>query len=212
MKSALAIVAATVGCAVMLPAHAADSGFYVGAGVGASQLAEKNGGVDTGLAAQGIGSASSIKKNATTFGLNLGYQFTPNWAVEGGYTDLGSHDINGTVSSPASDGLSGKVKARMWNVAAVGTLPLEGGFGVYAKLGVARTDTKVDIASTTGATTPLDTKDDRWSPLIGVGALYRINENLDATVEYNRIDRLGSDNSTGRFDANTVMAGLRYRF
>ncbi len=212
-RLALAAAVAATGLSVLGAAHAADeSNVYVGAGIGSASLSEKGGGVDTGLASQGITSTSDIKKNELNYGLNLGYQFNRNFALEGGWTSLGKHDITGTVSAPAADTLSGSVKAHMFDVAAVGTLPLDGGFGVYGKLGLARTSTKVDVGSGTGATTPADTSENRWGPLYGLGVSYAFNRDVEGTLEYDRVDRLGNDSTTGRFDANLVTAGVRVRF
>ncbi len=212
VRIAVAAAVAATGLSIGSAQAADEAGFYVGAGLGSASLSEKGGGVDTGLANQGITSASDIKKNELNYGLNLGYQFNRYVAVEGGWTNLGKHDITGTASAPVADTLTGSVKAHMFDVAAVGTLPLDGGFGVYGKLGLARTSTKVDVNSATGTTTPGDTSENRWGPLYGVGVSYAFDKDIEGTLEYDRVDRLGSDSSTGRFDANLVTAGVRVRF
>ncbi len=208
-------IAACVGLAAagaVQAAPASDStGFYVGGTLGRADLSEKSGGVDAALAAQGITGDSSVKKDATSYGLNLGYQFNRYLAVEGGVSTLGKHSVSGSISSPVSDGLSGDVKTRLFDVAAVGTLPLDNGFSLFGKAGVAYSELKLDASASSGSIAINDRTERRYSPLLGVGAAYAITQNVDATLEFDRIDRLGTAGSTGRFDSNQLLAGVRVR-
>ncbi len=109
-----------------------------------------------------------------SYGAFVGYQFNTNFAVEGGYRRLADFDM---------DGVNVTVDQRA--VSLIGSLPLNNGFGVFARLGYNDLKAKASISrfsssqSTDGA-------------LVGVGATYAFAPNISGRAEIQR----PSDDST----------------
>src|SRR5262249_36136324 len=105
---AFVAVLGLAGAALALPAAAqmSMSALYVGGSVGQSKFkADCGGGLD-------------CDKNDTSFRGFVGYQFTKNIAVEGGYADLGKLKVSGF-------GISGDVAATAWDLSGVFSWPIE---------------------------------------------------------------------------------------
>ena len=83
----------------LLPvATLADSGLYAGFSIGRSTIE------DAGSAGPG----ESIEKNSTAYKLQLGYRINPNFAIEGGYLNLGKFAYayrNGANTEDGDDSL-----------------------------------------------------------------------------------------------------------
>ena len=72
------------------PAAFAIDGIYVTGSLGRSNVSGLKSSYDSFLSGVGVtGLSSTEKNNDTAFKLMAGYQINPNFAVEGGYTDLG---------------------------------------------------------------------------------------------------------------------------
>ncbi|BBI98523.1 hypothetical protein FGKAn22_02160 [Ferrigenium kumadai] len=123
MKKIVAV--ALLSAAASLPAYAAG-GAYAGIKVGSTH----------------VGFNALSKSSDTAFGALLGYQYNPNFAVEGEYTDLGRFTTATAVNG----------KSNVWGLSAVGALPLENNFSVYGKLGLARSNTTTSAATGTKRT------------------------------------------------------------
>jgi OOP family OmpA-OmpF porin len=112
-----------------------------------------------------------------------GYEFTPNWGVEAGYTRF--HDAAGYNSN--SSYVTGKY-----------TVPLDDRFSAFAKLGLEHSER-----------TNWSRRTDRDNGLYGgLGVQYALNRNLALTAEY---ERYGKDKSFGA-KADVYTVGLKYGF
>lgn len=196
----------------MTCAYAADngSGWYGTLGLGRSSVQSSN--VDGLFANQGLSSSSSIDKHDTNYSLGVGYQFNQNFAVEGGYVDLGKFNVGSTISAPAADTAHGNYKVDGWNVSAVGILPLDKGFALYGKAGFILADTKLSASSDTGATNVSGGSKTTVSPTYGLGVSYKFTQNVDGRLGWDRYQDLGSDSSTGKLNLNTYTVGLAVHF
>lgn len=143
----LAILAAVMAA----PAFADDTGAYVALNYG---RATASGNLVTGLNTH---SDSSL-------GLTGGYQFSKNFAAEVQFIDFGDL-IQGSFRAVA-DGFI---------LSAVGLLPVNKKFSVFARLGYARTA----VTLTTATVSHIDTKSDIT---YGVGAQYSITEAVRARI------------------------------
>ena len=106
--------------------------WYIGAGIGRGTLNIR--GTDLGLPNAQVGD------NTTTYTARLGYRFSPYWAVELGYYDLGEYDFS-------SGSIAGTAKAKSVGLSVVGILPLGDMFDVYGRLGYANSELKVNASS-----------------------------------------------------------------
>lgn len=181
-------------------AFAQDKGFYIGLGVGQSDAKE----ACTELG--GVGFSGSCDDTSTGKKIFLGYQFNPNFALEGGYVDLGKFKANGAVLGIP---VSAYAKAKTWQLVAVGTLPLANNFSVFGKAGFHNWDADAGVTAL-GLTST--TSDKGIDFTFGLGAGYDITKNLGLRLEWERFRHVGEDDTTGKSNVDLLSVGLRYRF
>lgn len=203
--------AASIALFSMQGAHAQDTGWYAGANAGVTNAKQTGGGINGAFAAQGATADTNLDKRDNIYSLNLGYQFHKNFALEGGYVDLGKYKFNSNVSAPATDTASGDYRVKGWTTTAVGILPLDNGFAAYGKLGAVFADTKFNASSDTGATSIGSTSKSSTRPLYGLGVSYDFSKQVVGKAEWTRYDGLGND-LTGKSDIDTYTVGVAYKF
>jgi OOP family OmpA-OmpF porin len=203
-------VAAALAAGAANAADANGPGWYGGLSLDASSLGVHSGDIDQALSNQGIAGSSAIDQHDTAMGLHLGYRLNPNFAVEGGYTDLGRYDFNSSVAGPA-DTLNGSWKAHAWSLSGVGTLPLADRWSAFGRLGLTRTDTTLNASSQTGATAPSGTSHAATGLVFGGGANYDITRQWYGRAEIDRYTDVG-DANTGKGDVDVLSLGVGYRF
>ncbi len=188
MKKLIIALVTTAAAAAMGAAHA--EGGYVGAGVSTSDHNFKLGGASN-VDGDGWKAAGKI------FG---GYEFTPVWGVEAGYTDLrsadGTYNIGTTPGSINTDG------SRTY-LAAKATMPVNDQVSVYGKLGVGYS--KLDVSTTVPGASWNDNKTEAYG---GIGAQYNLNKQVALTLEY---ERYGKSKDIGA-KADAITVGARYSF
>ena len=111
-----------------------------------------------------------------------GYQFAPNFAVEGGYyklADLSESDNAGTTMKFQASGVA---------ITGVASMPVAPKIDLFGKLGMMQWDAKAKLNGKT-----FD-KDDGTDAMAGVGLNYKITDTLGIRGEYEHIDGdVGSD-------------------
>lgn len=118
-----------------------------------------------------------------------GYKVTDNFAVEGGYYSLGDSKetlkaSEGTISSDGS--------ASGLGLSAVASLPVVDKLEVFGKAGLMKWQSEGTIVVTPTNSTTSQTASaevDGTSLLLGVGASYKITDNLGVRGEYERFTR-----------------------
>lgn len=211
-RKAIVSVATVVSAFALPAAHAAGAdGWYVGGALGGSQQHFGGGQIDNALSSQGLTSSSSIDRSDTSMRLFGGYQFNPNFALEGGYVNLGKFDYSSTVSAPAADTVNGHLSVHGADLAAVGILPLNEQFGLFGKAGAFYAQTKLSESSG-GAVAVGDQSHNSTSPLLGAGLNYDITKKVAVRAEWDRYFRVGDSGSTGRGDIDQYTVGVVYRF
>ena len=206
--SLLAVAGFAVVCSASVMAQSAP-GFYVGGSVGPTRAHFGNNGINNQFVGQGFTVNSTSTDNKSTGGKVFGgYQFSPNFALEGGYFDLGRFNYSGITSG---GNYSGDTRPRGLNLDLVGTLPLNDRFSVLGRVGAAYARTQDNFSSTgfysgaTGTRTRNNT-DVKY----GVGLQYAITEALSLRGELERY-RI-SDPLRGRSNVDMASIGLVYRF
>ena len=217
LRASIGFAAVSVLVAVSsLPARAengsGDPGWYGVGSVGRSRLddSSKNN-VDSALTTGGVtGLSSSMDDHDTAYKLQLGYKFTPNWAVEGGYVDLGKFDYRANFTGGSANG---QAKANGWNIAGVGTYPINEQFSVFGKLGMIDARVKENVsASGAGGTVGGNESATKWKANFGVGATYNVARNWGLRAELERFDKLGDNSNTGESNVNLLSLGVAYSF
>jgi OOP family OmpA-OmpF porin len=191
-------------------ALAQDTGWYAGANVGQSATRIDDDRIKSGLLSSGL-ATTSISDDDRDHGYKIfgGYQFNKNFALEGGYFDLGQFGF--LANTNPSGTLSGSIKLRGVNLDAVGTLPITEKFSVFGRMGVTHTQAR-DSFTGTGAVTVLNpSPSSRDTNLkVGLGMQYALTDALNLRAE---IERYRVDDAVGnKGDVDLISVGLVYRF
>lgn len=141
-----------------------------------------------------------------------GYQFNPNVALETGFTRF--HDSHDNITATyAGIPLSEKatLKTQAWDVVGKGILPLQNGFSLYGKAGVAYLMADAKARTTLGSVNASASKSaNHIYPTASVGVSYDITKNVVADVSYTRIQKTGGSKKLSSTDFAAV--GLAYNF
>ena len=197
------------GCAVMSSSFAAtdDTFWYMGGNIGQSKAKID----DARIINQLPGTASiSDDDSDTAFKLFGGYQFNKNFAVEGGYFNLG--EFGYTATTVPAGTLNGNIKLQGLNIDAVGMLPLANKFSVFGRLGLIYAEAKDNFSSSGVVATPTDPNPSKnaMNYKAGLGVQYDFNESLAMRLEAERYRVDDAVGNTGDVDLYSV--GLVYRF
>jgi OOP family OmpA-OmpF porin len=188
----------------------ADNDLYVLGEVTHSQDKLNTSTNDTALTNAGATALTSNgKSNGNQWRLQLGYKVNPNFAIEGGYIDFGKAKYS---ASYAGGTAQGTVKAGGLDIAALGILPITDSFSVFGKAGVVAARVKSDLTTTPASTATASTSANAISPLIGLGASYKVSDTMDVRAEYDHASNLGKSGKTGKLTANMLSVGLAYHF
>jgi len=200
------------GVTAMLLAMPASAQWYVGGGVGITKTK-----IPGNVLAIDGSTASSLAtdETSTVYTLGAGYDFTRNWAIEGGYSNNGSFTARRTSTAGTVGTLGAKSEGSAWVVSGIGKLPIQDQFYLIGKLGLAATTTKTNLDTTGAVTLPAGTSMNRKKSeanlLWGFGAGYDFNPKFGIRIDYTRILDVG-DANTGEGDVQTVIAGVKFRF
>lgn len=171
-----------------------------------------------------LGSPSIFGPNGTTsfanpgaFRIGGGYNFTPNVAVEAGYSIIGDSTINGsgTVLGFAYTSTE-TMKTSSLQVAAVGTYPINEQFDVFGKLGLASNkgdySCSVTVAGTAGACPSVSAS--KTSVMYGIGAKYNINKTWGLRLQYENYGKVDftQGGATQSFKFSAISFGGVYNF
>ena len=174
-----------------------NDGWYLGTSVGRSEIKTTNDNAND----------DTSKGTGTGFKLYGGYQFNDYFALEGQYIRLATAKYRsnrpGGYQLDESDKFSGLA------FDAVGILPISDSFSLLGKLGVMQTQIQSDwqYGSESGSA-----KDSRTTPLIGIGAEYKLTPALALRAEYEYYGKIHSDDNTVKIKMDMLSVGMRYTF
>lgn len=191
-------------------AAAQDPHWYGGLNIGQSRAKIDDQRITGNLLSRGFTGVSILDDDRDVgYKLYGGYQFNRNFALEGGYFDLGKFGFTATTV-PAGT-LNGNIRLRGFNLDAVGILPITEKISALGRVGVNYAEAR-DRFSGTGAVTvanPNPSKRDT-NYKYGLGIQYAFTESLAMRVE---AERYRIDDAVGnRGDVDLISVGLLYRF
>ncbi|MGM7318994.1 OmpA family protein [Idiomarina sp. ST10R2A5] len=194
-----------------LPALAANQdGWYLGVGGGGSKSHIDDEEIVANMLEQGY-QVTGFKLDDKDVGYKLfaGYQFNKNFAIEGGYFDLGKFNYNVTTAPEGS--LAGELDFSGWNLDLLGILPVASRSTLFAVIGVHRGSASVDFVGTgaVNVLTPRYSEDDT-NYKFGVGYQLQMNDRFAIRLEaerYHMDDAVGNNG-----DLDLVSLNLIYRF
>ncbi|MBC7500175.1 MAG: outer membrane beta-barrel protein [Herminiimonas sp.] len=185
-------------------------GFYVGGNVGGTRGDFNNDSINRNLANQRLTVTSTSTDNSDTgYKVFGGYQFTPNFAIEGGYFDLGNFDYR-SVTTPLG-AFNGTSRVKGLNLDLVGTLPITDRFSAFGRVGAAYARTKSEFTSTGAVPFNATNRNRNDTDLkVGLGLQYAFTDALSVRAEIERY-RI-NDALRDRGNVNMASIGLVYRF
>lgn len=178
-------------------AHAADApastgdapGPYMGIGLGLSKLGPRNEGKD--------GAHGERPGAAKLYG---GYRLTETWGVEAGLVKLGRVHNDTTAMDGSMVHHNGE--AHSLYLAGTGRVALGHGFSLTGKAGVS-----LGRVSAKGSETNFTLGGNKASPLLGIGAEYKVSRNIALTFDLD-----GYGKVSDKVKAATATVGARYSF
>ncbi|HEV7618279.1 MAG TPA: OmpA family protein [Burkholderiaceae bacterium] len=191
-------------------AAADDTGWYGGANIGQSRAKIDDARISSGLLGGGF-TSSSIADDDRDIGYKLfgGYQFNRNFAIEGGYFDLGKFGF--TATTVPNGTLNGNIKVRGLNLDLVGLLPITEKFSAFGRAGLNYAQARDSFAGTGSvnvSNSNLSKRDTNYK--FGLGLQYAFTESLAMRAEAERYrinDAVGN-----KGDIDLISVGLVYRF
>lgn len=212
MSTKLALVTAAASALLLaLPAHAQ---WYAGVSAGKSDIKFDNAAQSDQFLDLGFTNPVTTSSTRDTgFRLFGGYQLHRYVAIEAAYVDLGSFDFKTDVRPTGS--LTGGMSITGFELSAVGTLPINDKFGLYARVGALAGETKTAYTGAGSVQVLIggETQKKRSTQLAyGAGVTYNINSQLSVRGEWARYTKLGSVLTGGETDANLYSIGIAYRF
>ena len=211
LATALGTLGLAALAAIVSPfAVADDTAWYGGVNIGGSKSKIDNARITSSLLGSGF-AASSISNDDHDSGYKLfgGYKVNRNFALEGGYFDLGRFGFSATTV-PAGT-LNGNIKLKGLNLDGVGILPINEKFSALGRVGVNYAEAK-DSFSGTGAVNVLNPNPSKREAnyKFGAGLQYDFTKSLGMRAEAERYrinDAVGN-----KGDIDLLSLGLVYRF
>lgn len=183
----LSLISAVLAAAALFPiaAQAGDSNYF-GANIGTSE---------TRYTTDDFGSRTN---NETGGKLYYGHKFSPMWGIETGIATMGK-DKQGSGAFTAS------LEPRALYVAATGTWSFGRVFALTAKAGLSHNQVKFTSSFES------DDSDDTVSPMIGVGAVFKLNNSIALVVEHEFFGDMIKEDG-GKVRSQLLSAGVRFSF
>lgn len=191
-------------------ATAEDSGWYVGGNVGPSYATIDEDEITSSLLASGFTTtAFDEDERDTGYKLFAGYQFNRNFAIEGGYFDLGEFGFTSTTLPSGT--LDGRIEIDGWNLDLVGLIPLTEKLSAFGRLGAQYADVQDRFRGTGTVNVSNPNPDESETNYkAGLGLQYAISRSFGVRLEVERYrinDAVGNDG-----DIDLLSLGLVYRF
>ena len=191
-------------------ALAQDAGWYAGINAGQSRAKIDDRRIIGGLLAGGF-TTTSIEDDDRDAGFKVfgGYRINRNFALEGGYFDLGKFGFKAVTLPPGV--LSGRIKVKGLNLDLVGSLPITDRFSAFARVGVNHAQAR-DTFAGTGAVHVFNTSPSKRDTnlKVGLGLQYAFTEALAVRAE---VERYRINDAVGnKGDIDLVSVGLVYSF
>jgi OOP family OmpA-OmpF porin len=224
-RAGLGLVLLIAGLAAVQPAEAQQQGFYVGIAYGQAKKEAAIAPYDD--YAQAIlqeleffpnSFSSRIDDTDSAYGFVGGYRFTPHWAIEGGYGELGSIKYRSNAPGVGPDGptsatLNVDNDTSGIMLTGLGILPITYSMEVYARLGIMLTTTSFATfyKEDAGFRASGEESESSTDMLAGAGFSMSFLEIYDLRLEYMRVFDAGSK-GFGEADLDMVSIGITVTF
>lgn len=193
MNKQILIIVMTTGLG-LTSVHAADTGFYIGGSFGQSKISDfSSSDVNSELASVGITATSTTDDKDTGWKAFAGYRIMKYLAVEGAYANLGEANANIVTTAPVAGTANVTLENEAWTLSALGILPLNDKFSLFARLGLNVWNVDITASGTGSGGTSYSDSEDGTDVVYGLGAAYHLTPNLNLRAEWERYDFDGGD-------------------
>lgn len=188
---------------------ASETGLYAGVSGGEARLDRKDLFLNMDIGSWPSSWDRSFDLTGTAVKIFAGYRFTRNIAFEASYGMLDgiSIEINSAGGSAKVD-----FEGTSVSLAGVGSIPFENGVLLFAKVGMARSDGKLDCSGSgtlAGACASMEDPPPEWNFLHAIGAGYRFLENWSGQLEW---EQVRDSRDGGNIGYEVLSLGVRYDF
>lgn len=204
--------AVAAACAIASPAMAAEPGFYMAGDFGSSKAKISRADIYDSWEidpADFDTFSDSLDRKDNGFSFSLGYQFSPNFAVEAAYVDLGGL----SYAAEATDGGEGYDVLQMADskgpsLSLIGSWPVAEAFSLDATLGAyfGSTDWSDEFLVDDVSAFEESGSSSDVSMVLGVGATWSISERVGVRFSYSRF------NNVDDIDVDRISIGLKFSF
>jgi len=192
-------------------AVAADDNWYLGGSIGQSREKNSHSRIGSQLSGSGL-TTNSIDDDSQDLGYKLfgGKKFNKNFAVEGGYFNLGKFGF--TAHTTPAGTFAGTIKLSGFNVDAVGILPLTDKFSAFGRVGLQYAQAKDTFTASGGVPASFNSSPSKSAAnyKVGAGVQYDFTPSLGLRGEWERYrinDAVGN-----KGDIDLYLVGLVYTF
>lgn len=191
-------------------AVADDSGWLGGLSVGQASARIDDAGITAQLLGSGLTTTSiSHDDDETAFKIFGGYKFNRNFALEGGYFNLGQFGYTATTLPAGTQ--SGTIKLQGLNFDAVGMLPITEKFSALGRVGLNYAQAKDSFSITGAVPVPSDSSPSKKEAnyKVGLGLQYDLTPSVGLRGEWERYrinDAVGNDGDINMYSLGVVVS------
>ena len=215
-KTTSVLLAAALGLSAvdaMAAQPVADQGFYLLGAWGQAQADINNAQIDASFRALGAATALTTSDDRVyAWKIGAGYQFSRHFALEASYANFDDFSTTTTTTGPTGTFL-GAIDGKAYSLDAVGILPVNPNFDLFAKVGLQYWDVDTRYTAVVGSSAAaINRSDDGTDWKFGVGARWNFTPSFGIQLEWERYNDVGNSNTTGKSDIDMVTVGLRWKF
>jgi OmpA-OmpF porin, OOP family len=221
LVAVLAGVASAFACGAALAQPAHQRGWYVGVSLGSSTASFDREFRDSLDDAIFLTSAITLDEKSGYGKLYAGYRLLPWFALEGGFTNLGSFTGTNQVTTSTGPGtVVAEVESRGIHIDGVFLLATQTNFTPFGKVGIVLAGTRIEYSASGSVGIvgdPVHEQGDGFFKL-GLGIDYTFNRNISGRVELEhmsagRKNRRSPEEDFNVFEhVNAFSLGVSYRF
>lgn len=206
MKAGLIAAAVMASLSGTSFAEGHDHGMYVLGAIGKTKVSVPQDAANSDYpnAVGVVGLTSNKTNNPTAYKLQLGYQFNPNFALEGGHVRFGKVAYYSTSSSGTGSTTN---TLNAWNVTAVGILPLQNSLSLVGKLGLAYVRSAASGSSNWGGIYAFSKNGSKKDATYGLGVKYAFSDKVFMEAG---LDNYKSGTQFGRLNVWSLGAGVKF--
>jgi OOP family OmpA-OmpF porin len=204
MKKITLVLMAIICLSGVTTAYATDQ-WYVLAGVDQRINNDEKSTVDSILTTAGATGFTSSSDTTIGYKIQLGYQINQNFAVEGGYSDLGNTTYS-AIGGNIGAGINAEASITGFDLVAVGIVPVNEQFSLLGKLGVASIKDSVTVSGGGISKSTDGTKNDLT---YGIAALYYFDKEHFGRID---VDSYNVGNSTSAKRSTEWSFNIGFKF